>query len=233
MEEIWTPVFRILEGFVYGLSVALVINFLIIPMLSHRVRYWCKYACRMVSLSEIRLEMVSKAWQADRGSLSAADMRKKLASHFCSNGCDARGSGDSISIRMGSTTIDVSIYTEEVTEEEHTHLVSGGLELRFSSRCRFIKLSDSTIDLLGSKEKMKEILRGVDFKMNMDFSLVCTTKGMALAKILLDPAKSVTMDYKTKDGHDFELYDDRIVYHGSTMSSERLSLIKKMIVTYS
>ena len=41
------------------------------------------------------------------------------------------------------------------------------------------------------------------------------------------------MDYKTKDGHDFELYDDRIVCHGSTMSSERLSLIKKMIVIYS
>ena len=233
MEEIWPHVFRMLEVLMYALPVALVINILIIPALSPKARYWYKYIRRVLSPSEIRLEMVSKALREDKNGLPVDDMVKKLVSHLNANGCNARSNNDSILNMMDSIAIEISIYVKEVTEEEHTHLVSDGLELRFSSRCRFMKLDSGIIDLLGSKDRMKELLDGVNFKVSMDFSLICTLKGMALAKMLLDSAGTATMDYKTNNGHDFEIYNDRVVCHDNTMSSEIPSLIRKIIVTYS
>ena len=231
MEEIWIYVFRILETLAFAVPVAIIINILIIPMLSPKMKYRYKYICKIVIPCDIKLEMVSKAWCDDTNNLSVDNMKRELISHLNSNRYRPRDNDDSISIIIGSTTIDMSFYVKEVTEEYP--LVSDGLEIRYSNRSVFRKLDRDLIDLLGAKDRMRKILDVLNFKVSIDFSIVCTVNGMARAKILLDTARSVTVNYKTNDGYNFELYDDKIVCHGNTMSGEIPSIIRKIIVTYS
>ena len=133
-----------------------------------------------------------------------------------------------VSTKIGKQKInaDLSFYLDK-------NGMFGGMEIKTIGGDSFRHLDNCLMEMREADQKIKDVLKDANMKINPKFCLVCKLKSLPQAKTILNSMSTDMMSYKTPDGHDFDLYDGKIEYYDTEMHRDMSSLLKKIIVAHS
>ena len=232
---------QVLLHIVIGVAVTTIFHMFVYPFLPSHVRermgYGIKFLRKYLSMSDIKLELVSKTKKTERFTdtlVPFEEFRAKAIQALQSNGYHVYDDGSSVkaTIVIGNQSIMATIdFVSDVFDDDN--LVFESMEIRVSSTCKLKNFSDCVSELYSARSELQAAVKKLELELIAEFCMVCEIKTMPNVKIMLDTLNYNTIHCETPAGQNFELQENKIIYYDRNIHRDMTSFIKKVIVTYS
>lgn len=227
--DLWDSLNMLIIGIISTLIFQVVVYPVLPSTIRERVTYWKAWVRKYYSASHVNFELVSKA-TTEQPDVLAHEMVEKVETMFRSK--DYPVSRDdlllTVSTKIGKQEVkaNLSFYPDQ-------NGMFDGMEIKTVGGDSFRHLDDCLMEMREADQKIKNVVKDADMKINPKFCLACKLKSLPQAKTILDSMSTDMMSYTTPDGHDFDLYDGKIEYYDTEIHRDMSSLLKKIIVAHS
>ena len=231
-----------LIGVAAGIVAAIIFQTFVEPYLpSHireRISYGLKFVRKYLSMSDIKLELVSKTKKTELFTDTLVpfdEFRDKAIQTLESNGYHVvynDGSSVKVIIIIGDQSITTTIdFVSDVSDDDN--LVFESVEIRVSNTCKLKNFSDCVSELYSARNELQTVVQKLNLELIAEFCIACEIKTMPNVKIMLNTLNYNAIHCETPAGQNFELQENKIIYYDRSIHRDMSSFIKKIIVTYS